>query len=130
MRNEAWPAAQPTAWRDQIAVVAIDMSTSEARAVRTALPHPHLAVDHFHAIQAANKVIDLLRRRACYGRRGRAGDPEYGMRRTLLRNWEEIPETRANAMWGSSWPPEAMASRCWPAGWPTNNCAPSIHTSA
>nr|WP_263008779.1 hypothetical protein [Nonomuraea phyllanthi] len=37
---------------------------------------------------------------ACYGRRGRAGDPEYGMRRTLLRNWEEIPETRANAMWG------------------------------
>ncbi|MFI7705411.1 ISL3 family transposase [Nonomuraea sp. NPDC049480] len=98
----SWLAAQPATWRDQIAVVAIDMSTSCAKAVRAALPHAVLAVDHFHVIQAANKVINLVRRRAIhtrYGRRGRAGDPEYGMRRTLLRNWEDVPEMRVNAMW-------------------------------
>ncbi|MFK4043304.1 ISL3 family transposase [Nonomuraea wenchangensis] len=98
----SWLGAQPAAWREQIRVVAIDMSTSYAKAVRAALPHAVLAVDHFHVIQAANKVINLVRRRAIharYGRRGRAGDPEYGMRRTLLRNWEDVPDKRVNAMW-------------------------------
>lgn len=98
----SWLAAQPATWRDQIGAVAIDMSTSYAKAVRAALPYAVLAVDHFHVIQAANKVINLVRRRAIharYGRRGRAGDPEYGMRRTLLRNWEDVPQARVNAMW-------------------------------
>ncbi|MFI7643765.1 ISL3 family transposase [Nonomuraea sp. NPDC049400] len=117
----SWLDAQPAAWRDQISVVAIDMSTSYAKAVRAALPHAALAVDHFHVIQAANKVINLVRRRAIharYGRRGRAGDPEYGMRRTLLRNWEDVPEARVTAMWevflGAGAPGEQVLA-CWVA---------------
>ncbi|MGP4104516.1 ISL3 family transposase [Nonomuraea sp. KM90] len=116
-----WLAAQPAAWREQVEVVAIDMSTSYAKAARTALPHARLVVDHFHVIQAATKVINLVRRRAIharYGRRGRSGDPEYGMRRTLLRNWEDVPDQRIAAMWETflaAGAPGEQVLACWVA---------------
>ncbi|GLW96080.1 ISL3 family transposase [Microtetraspora sp. NBRC 16547] len=96
----AWLNAQPACWRAQIEVVAIDMSASYANA----LPNARLVVDPFHVVQAATKMVASVRRRAIfarYGRRGRSGDPEYGMRRTLLRNYENLHPDRFAAMWNT-----------------------------
>src|SRR6185437_12226183 len=79
-----WLAGQSPAWRCAVRVVAIDMCSIYASAVRRMLPHAVLVVDLFHVVQLAVKVTGDVRRRATrekYGRRGRAGDPEYGIAR-------------------------------------------------
>ena len=88
-----WLAGQPPAWRDAVRVVAIDMCSIYASAVRRMLPHAVLVIDLFHVVQLAVKVTGDVRRRATrekYGRRGRAGDPEYGIKRLLGRNLEDL----------------------------------------
>ncbi len=53
------------------------MSAGYAKAVRQALPHARVAVDHFHVVKLANQMIDDVRRRttqALRGRRGRSCD--------------------------------------------------------
>lgn len=88
-----WLAGQPPAWRDAIGVVAIDMCSIYASAVRRMLPDAVLAIDLFHVVQLAVKVTGDVRRRATrqkYGRRGRAGDPEYGIKRLLGQNLENL----------------------------------------
>ena len=89
-----WLHARPTTWRQQVRFVAIDMCTIFKAAVRTALPHAQLVVDHFHLVALANRTVNLVRRRvtaSLRGRRVRASDPEYGIRRRLLRNREDPP---------------------------------------
>ena len=57
----------------------IDMCTIYAAAVRRMLPHATVAVDPFHVVQLATKMVGDVRRRAIrekYGRRGRSQDPE------------------------------------------------------
>jgi transposase len=57
------------------------------------LPHTVLTVDLFHVVQLAVKAVGDVRRRvvrARYGRRGRAGDPEYGVKGLLVRNLEHL----------------------------------------
>ena len=64
-----------------------------ASAVRKMLPRAAIAVDLFHVVQLAVKTVGDVRRRAIrelYGRRGRAGDPEYGIKRLLTRNLESL----------------------------------------
>jgi transposase len=76
-----WLAGATPAWRDAVRVVAIDMCTIYASAVRRMLPHAVIAVDLFHVVQLAVKTVGDVRRRAVrgkYGRRGKSGDPEYG----------------------------------------------------
>ncbi len=88
-----WLAQQAPAWRDAIEVVAIDMCTIYASAVRRMLPRARLVVDLFHVVQLAVKMTGDVRRRAVrqkYGRRGRSGDPEYGVRALLARNLEHL----------------------------------------
>ncbi|MGO4750361.1 transposase, partial [Streptomyces sp. 2MCAF27] len=61
-------------------------------AVHIALPQATFAVDHFHVVQLANKMLSMLRRRTTAevrGRRGRATDPEWRARRRRLRNRED-----------------------------------------
>jgi hypothetical protein len=56
------------------------------------LPHDALVVDLFHVVQLATKMVgDVLRRviRDEYGRRGRSGDAEYGIK-NLLVNLEHL----------------------------------------
>jgi transposase len=58
-----------------------------------ALPHAQLAVDLFHVVQLAVKALGDVRRRAVrekYGRRGRSGDAEYGVKGLLVRNLEHL----------------------------------------
>jgi transposase len=97
-----WLAQAPPAWRDAIEVVAIDMCSIYASAVRRMLPAARLAVDLFHVVQLAVKMTGDVRRRVVrdrYGRRGRSGDPEYGVKSLLVRNLEHLrPEQFARVM--------------------------------
>jgi transposase len=97
-----WLAQCPPAWRDHIQVVAIDMCSIYASAVRRMLPAARLVVDLFHVVQLAVKMTGDVRRRAVrakYGRRGRSGDPEYGIKGLLVRNLEHLrPEQFAKIM--------------------------------
>ena len=88
-----WLAGAAPAWRDAVQVVATDMCTIYASAVRRMLPGAVLAVDLFHVVQLAVKTVGDVRRRAVrgkYGRRGRSGDPEYGIKSLLTRNLEHL----------------------------------------
>jgi transposase len=88
-----WLSLAPAAWRDRVEVVAIDMSSIYLSAVRRALPRAQVAVDLFHVVQLAVKTAGNVRRRATrvlYGRRGRSGDPEYGIKNLLARNLEHL----------------------------------------
>lgn len=88
-----WLAGATPAWRDAVQVVAIDMCSIFASAVRKMLPRAAIAVDLFHVVQLAVKTVGDVRRRAIrelYGRRGKAGDPEYGIKSLLNRNLEDL----------------------------------------
>jgi transposase len=96
-----WLDGRSQAWRDQIAVAALDPFRGYATALRSRLPQATVVVDHFHAVRLANAAIDDVRRRTqqdVLGHRGRKGDPLYGIRRLLLvgserlseRGWERI----------------------------------------
>ena len=88
-----WLAQAAPAWRDRIEVVAIDMCSIYASAVRRMLPAAQLVVDLFHVVQLAVKMTGDARRRvvrARYGRRGRSGDAEYGIKGLLVRNLEHL----------------------------------------
>ena len=88
-----WLAGATPTWRDAVQVVAIDMCSIFASAVRRVLPGAQIAVDLFHVVQLAVKTVGDVRRRAIrerYGRRGKAGDPEYGIKGLLNRNLENL----------------------------------------
>jgi transposase len=88
-----WLAQAPAAWQDAIEVVAIDMCSIYASAVRRMLPQAQIVVDLFHVVQLAVKMTGDVRRRAVreqYGRRGRSGDPEHGVKGLLVRNLENL----------------------------------------
>ena len=88
-----WLAQATPAWRDRIETVAIDMCSIYASAVRRMLPRAQLVVDLFHVVHLAVKMTGDARRRVIrgkYGRRGRSGDPEYGIKGLLVRNLEHL----------------------------------------
>jgi transposase len=88
-----WLAQAGPAWRDAVQIVAIDMCAIYKSAVRRMLPAARLAADLFHVVQLAVKMTGDVRRRvvrARYGRRGRSGDPEYGLKGLLARNLEHL----------------------------------------
>jgi transposase len=88
-----WLAGATPAWRDAVQAVAIDMCSVFASAVRRMLPGAQVAVDLFPVVQLAVKTVGDVRRRAIrelYGRRGKSGDPEYGIKSLLTRNAENL----------------------------------------
>ncbi len=88
-----WPRQAGPAWREQVQIVVIDLCTIYAAAVRRMLPHATRAVDVFHVVQLATKMVGEVRRRVIrekYGRRGRSRDPEYGVKNLLVRNLEHL----------------------------------------
>ena len=88
-----WLAGATPAWRDAVQVVCIDLCSIYASAVRRMLPRATLTADLFHVVQLAVKAVGDVRRRvvrARYGRRGRSGDPEYGIKGLLVRNLEHL----------------------------------------
>lgn len=100
----AWLVGTDLKWRKQIHYVAIDMSAGYRAAIRTGLPHATVVVDHFHVVQLANKMLNIVRRRttaSLRGRRGRATDPEWKARRRLLRNREDLTDAQFSTMWNA-----------------------------
>jgi transposase len=97
-----WLAGATAAWRDAVQVVCIDLCSIYASAVRRMLPHATLTADLFHVVQLAVKTTGDVRRRvvrARYRRRGRSGDPEYGVKGLLVRNLEHLsPDQFAKVM--------------------------------
>jgi transposase len=88
-----WLTQATPAWRHHVKVVAIDMCSIYASAVRRMLPHAQLVVDVFHVVQLATKMVGDVRRAAIrdkYRRRGRSGDAEYGLKNLLVRNLEHL----------------------------------------
>jgi transposase len=88
-----WLAGATPAWRDAVQVVAIDMCAIYAAAARRMLPGAQLAVDLFHVVQLAVRATGDVRRRVVrgkYGRRGRSGDPGYGIKHLLTQNLEHL----------------------------------------
>jgi transposase len=88
-----WLAQAAPAWRDAVQAAAIDMCSIYASAVRRMLPRARLVVDLFHVVQLAVQMTGDVRRRVVrekYHRRGRSGDPEYGIKGLLPRNLENL----------------------------------------
>ena len=66
------------------------------------LPQATLVADHFHLVQLANNTLNLVRRRVTAtlcGRRVRKTDPDYGIRKRLLRNREDLSDDKVADMW-------------------------------
>jgi transposase len=68
-----WLAQRTQAWRDAVRFVAIEMCTIFKSAVREALPHATLVVDHVHIVQLAHQALNEVRRRVTVQVRGRRG---------------------------------------------------------
>ena len=89
-----WLAQAAPAWRDAVRSRRHrHVHHLRLAAVRRMLPRPQIAVDLFHVVQLAVRTAGDVRRRAVrgkYGRRGRSGDPEYGIKGLLVRNLEHL----------------------------------------
>lgn len=99
-----WLEQRDPAWLAGIRTVSIDMCPAFRAAVREALPHALLCVDPFHLVQLANRMITTVRWRIVrnkYGRRGRKTDPEYGIKRLLTRNREDLSPPQLAKLWNT-----------------------------
>lgn len=89
----AWLSQRCQAFRDAVEIAVIDPHAGYAAAIRQALPHAHIAVDHFHLIMLANRAVTTVRQRVTrdlLGRRGQEADPAWANRRLLLRGRERL----------------------------------------
>ncbi|WP_249266623.1 MULTISPECIES: ISL3 family transposase [unclassified Pseudonocardia] len=82
----AWLDARDQVFRDGVRIVAMDGFGGYKNAATTALPDAVAVMDPFHVVALARQKLDRCRQRVqqdTLGHRGRAGDPLYGVRRTL-----------------------------------------------
>jgi transposase len=96
-----WLAQRTQKWRDGVRFVAIDMCTIFKSAIRQALPHATLVVDHFHVVQLAHQALNEVRRRVTVqvrGRRGRKGDREWDLRNRLTRSARRMRAERVDKL--------------------------------
>ena len=100
----AWLAEQPAPWRAQITHVTTDLSASYAKAVREGLPGAALVADRFHVVHLANAMVTSVRQRVVReteGRRGRALDPAWQVRRRLLTAHDRLRGDTFTKMWNA-----------------------------
>jgi hypothetical protein len=101
---KSWLEQRSPAWRAGVRTVSIDMCPAVRAGVRAALPHASVCVDAFHLVQLANTMLNTVRQRLVrtkYGRRGRSGDPEYGSKRLLGRNLEDLRAGQLAKLWNT-----------------------------
>ena len=82
-------------------------------------------MDLFHVVHLAVKMTGDVRRRVVrgkYRRRGRSGDPEYGIKNLLVRNLEHLSPAQF-AKVTASWPATRPGRRSPPRGSPRRNSA-------
>lgn len=83
---KTWLDERTAQFRDGIEVVAMDGFTGYKSAAADKLPEATAVMDPFHVVALAGDKMDVCRQRIqqqTRGRRGRAGDPLYRVRRTL-----------------------------------------------
>ncbi|KAF0833807.1 transposase [Ornithinibacter aureus] len=83
---KTWLAGRPQAWREAVAVVAMDGFTGFKTATTKELPDAVTVMDPFHVVRLAGDALDKCRHRvqqSIHGHRGRKDDPLYRARRTL-----------------------------------------------
>jgi len=100
----SWLAQRSPEWRAGVQTVSIDMCAAFRAAARKTLPKATICVDAFHLVQLANKMLTSVRWRivrAKYGRRGRKDDPEYGIKRLLTRNLEDLRADQLTKLWNT-----------------------------
>lgn len=101
---KAWLSQRSPQWRAGVRVVAIDMCAAFRRAIKQKLPNAKICVDPYHLVQLANKMVSTVRWRVVrqrYGRRTRKGDPEYGIKRLLMRNLEDLTPKQLGKLWNT-----------------------------
>jgi transposase len=89
----AWLNAQSASWRAGINHVTMDLSVSDAKAVREALPDAVLVADRHHLVQLTNDMLTQVRQRVIReteGRRGRKTDPAWAVHCRLLTGHERL----------------------------------------
>ena len=82
-----WLAARPKEWVDGIEIVAMDGFTGYKTAASEEIPDATAVMDPFHVVRLVGDALEKTRCRVqqdTLGHRGRAGDPLYQARRTLL----------------------------------------------
>jgi transposase len=120
-----WLAQAPPAWRDRIEAVCTDLCSIYVSAVRRMLPHATLTADLFHVVQLAVKAVGDVRRRvvrARYGRRGRSGDPEYGIKNPCWYGTWSTCHPPSSPRSSTPWTATCAGRRSPPPGSPRRNC--------
>lgn len=90
-----WLTAQGPTFTGRIRTATLDPFHGYANAIRDELPEAITVLDAFHVVKLGGQVVDEVRRRVqqdTLGHRGRAGDPLYGIRRTLQIGAEHLTE--------------------------------------
>ena len=98
---KTWLSQRDQDWRGRVEVVAMDGFTGFKSAADQELPQARAVMDPFHVVSLAAGKLDECRRRvqrAIAGRRGRAGDPLYRARRTLLTGADLLTDTQARRL--------------------------------
>jgi transposase len=88
-----WLAEQSAAFRSKIDIVVIDPSTPYASGIHAALPEAKIAVDKWHLVALANKMVTQVRQRVTrplLDRRGTNRDSVWVNRRLLLTGAEHL----------------------------------------
>ena len=94
----------------------IDPSAPYASGIRAALPHAKIAVDKWHLVALANKMVTQVRQRVTrqlLDRRGTAADPVWVNRRLLLTGAEHLSAKqwrRLNQMFDTSDPTKEISA--------------------
>jgi transposase len=96
-----WLAEQSGAFRNAIKIVVIDLSAPYASGIRAALPDAKIAVDKWHLVALANRMVTEVRQRVTrdlLGRRGTVADPIWVNRRLLLTAAEHLSPRQWNRL--------------------------------
>lgn len=98
---KTWLSQRDQDWRGRVEVVAMDGFTGFKSAAGEELPKARAVMDPFHVVSLAAGRLDECRRRiqrAITGRRGRAKDPLYRARRTLLTGADLLTDAQAERL--------------------------------
>lgn len=90
-----WLEAQTSAFRKGVEIVAMDGFTGYKTAAAQTLPEAITVMDPFHVVALAGTALDKCRQRiqqATLGRRGKTGDPLYGIRKMLRTGKDYVTE--------------------------------------
>ena len=96
-----WLIEQGPAFTSGIRTATLDPFHGYANAIRDELPEAITVLDAFHVVKLGGQVVDEVRRRVqqdTLGHRGRAGDPLYGIRRTLQIGAEHLTERQVRRL--------------------------------